>query len=69
MRKKKKVLPKRAYWKPIYNTNDAGHEIEMWKENRIMFYQCSKCLKEPLYNQNGEEVLSKFCPFCGERMY
>lgn len=29
---------------------------------------CKLCGREPLYYENGEQVCSPYCPFCGAKM-
>lgn len=29
---------------------------------------CKLCGMEPLYHENGEQVCSPYCPFCGAKM-
>ena len=31
-------------------------------------YHCSECKKEPLLNEDGDTILSKYCPSCGAVM-
>lgn len=32
-------------------------------------WACSNCLNSPPCDRYGEKVMSKFCPYCGTRMY
>lgn len=43
-------------WKPKYGSEDD------------VYWYCSKCRKEVLYDIHGYQEITDFCPYCGARM-
>jgi NAD-dependent SIR2 family protein deacetylase len=48
----------------------CGGDEEVWMAhgNPIAYHYCSECKNETYLNEEGEEILSDYCPFCGADM-
>ena len=51
----------KGYWKIETEKYGTNEHINWWHE-------CSNCGGKPLYNSSNYQVLSRFCPWCGEYM-
>ena len=60
-----------GYWIPVGSYEACGGDYEAWMAhgNPVAFHYCSECKEEPYVDENGNEILSKFCPFCGAKMF
>ena len=44
--------------------HDSGIKIAHWVKTELGI-QCDNCGEYPLFNIDGKEVLSDYCPWCG----
>lgn len=54
-------------WVPVGAVDVLGGESALWRTN-IAYHKCSKCHNQALCDENGNEVLTDFCPFCGKKL-
>ena len=57
-------------WIPVDSYSACGGDEATWMVhgNPIAFYYCSECKEQAYADENGESILSKFCPNCGAEM-
>ena len=57
-------------WIGVSSYEAFGGDYEAWMahENPIAYHYCSNCKEEAYLDEDGEEMLSDFCPFCGADM-
>lgn len=59
-----------GYWKPVSCYEMFGGDQEAWygHGDPIACHLCSKCNDYPPYDEDGNEILTKYCPNCGSKM-
>ena len=66
------VQPERkmGQWIPVDSYSAFGGDEATWMAhgNPIAFYYCSKCKEQAYAGEDGESLLTDFCPSCGARM-
>lgn len=57
-------------WVPVYAYEAFGGDYITWQEhgNPIAFHYCSNCKGQSYAGEDGEELLTDFCPHCGADM-
>lgn len=57
-------------WIAVRSYEAFGGDYEAWMAhgNPIAYHYCSECKEEAYLDEDGEEILSDFCPFCGADM-
>lgn len=61
---------KRGTWVPVDAFSAFGGDEATWMThgNPIVDYYCSECKEQAYAGEDGESLLTKFCPNCGCRM-
>ena len=61
---------KTGKWIPVDSYSACGGDEATWMAhgNPIAFYYCSECKEQTYADENGDSILSKFCPNCGAKM-
>lgn len=66
------VTPKQRIgkWIPVDSYTAYGGDEVTWMAhgNPVAFYYCSECKEHAYAGEDGEDILSKFCPHCGAKM-
>jgi hypothetical protein len=67
---KKAVEPKTGWWIPVDSFSAYGGDEATWGAhgNPIAFYYCSECKEHAYAGEDGESLLTDFCPHCGAKM-
>ena len=67
---KKAVEPKTGRWIPVDSFSAYGGDEATWGAhgNPIAFYYCSECKEHAYAGEDGESLLTDFCPHCGAKM-
>lgn len=62
--------PKFGMWIPVDSYSAFGGDEVMWEihGNPIAFYYCSECKEHAYAGEDGESLLTTYCPHCGARM-
>lgn len=62
--------PKYGKWIPVRSYEAFGGDEMMWavRGNPIAYYYCSNCRNDAYAGEDGESLLTKYCPNCGSRM-
>ena len=57
-------------WIPVDSYSAFGGDEATWMAhgNPVAFYYCSECKEHAYAGENGEDILSNFCPNCGADM-
>lgn len=57
-------------WIPVDSFSAFGGDEAMWMAygNPVAFYYCSECKEQAYAGEDGESLLTDFCPFCGADM-
>ncbi len=57
-------------WIAVSCFDACGGDEEAWMAhgNPIAYHYCSECKNETYLNEEGKEILSDYCPFCGADM-
>lgn len=57
-------------WIAVSAFDACGGDEEAWMAhgNPIAYHYCSECKNETYLNEEGKEILSDYCPFCGADM-
>lgn len=57
-------------WIAVSSFDAFGGDEEAWMAhgNPIALHYCSECKNEAYGNEEGKEILSDYCPFCGADM-
>lgn len=57
-------------WIAVSSFEACGGDEEVWMAhgNPIAYHYCSECKNETYLNEEGKEILSDYCPFCGAKM-
>lgn len=58
----------RGYWKPVRESEISGYDPALSGQDPIYMHLCSNCGIESYLDENGEELLTAFCPMCGADM-
>lgn len=61
---------RRGRWIAVSSFDACGGDEEAWMAhgNPIAYHYCSECKNEAYLNEEGKEILSDYCPFCGADM-
>ena len=61
---------KTGKWIPVDSYSAFGGDEVMWEAhgNPIAFYYCSECKEHAYAGEDGESLLTTYCPHCGARM-
>ena len=61
---------KHGKWIPVDSFSAYGGDEITWMAhgNPVAFYYCSECKEHAYVDENGENILSRFCPNCGAWM-
>jgi hypothetical protein len=64
------VEPKTGRWIPVDSFSAYGGDEVAWEAhgNPIAFYYCSECKEHAYAGEDGESLLTDFCPHCGAKM-
>lgn len=64
------VPVKHGRWIPVDSYSAFGGDESTWMAhgNPIAFYYCSKCKEQARAGEDGESLLTKYCPDCGAVM-
>ena len=66
------VTPERpkGHWIGVSSYDAFGGDYETWMAHGdpIAYHYCSECKDECYVDEDGKEILSDFCPFCGADM-
>lgn len=62
--------PKFGVWIPVDSYSAFGGDEAMWEAhgNPIAFYYCSECKEHAYAGEDGESLLTTYCPNCGCHM-
>ena len=57
-------------WIAVSMFDACGGDEEVWMAhgNPIAYHYCSECKEEAYVNEEGKEILSDYCPFCGAKL-
>lgn len=60
-----------GHWIAVSAFDACGGDEEAWMAhgNPIAYHYCSECKNETYLNEEGKEILSDYCPFCGADMW
>lgn len=58
---------RRGRWIAVSSFDACGGDEEAWMAhgNPTAYHYCSECKNETYLNEEGKEILSDYCPFCG----
>ena len=61
---------KHGKWIPVDSYSAFGGEESAWMAhgNPVAYHYCSECKNQCYVNEEGEELLTDYCPNCGARM-
>ena len=61
---------KKGTWIPVDSYSAFGGDEATWMAhgNPIAFYYCSECKKQARAGEDGESLLTDYCPDCGAEM-
>lgn len=61
---------KKGKWIPVDSFSAFGGDEAMWMAhgNPVAFYYCSECKEQAYAGEDGESLLTDFCPSCGADM-
>lgn len=61
---------KHGRWIAVSFFDACGGDEEAWmtRGNPTAYHYCSECKNESYVNEEGKEILSDYCPFCGADM-
>lgn len=66
------VTPKQrtGKWIPVDSYSAFGGDEATWMAhgNPVAFYYCSECKEHAYAGEDGNDILSRFCPNCGAMM-
>ena len=64
------IEPMKGRWIPVDSYSAFGGDEATWMAhgNPVAFYYCSECKEQPHVDEEGKDILSDFCPFCGADM-
>ena len=62
--------PKRGRWIPVSSYSAFGGDEATWTAygNPVAFHYCSECKEQAYAGEDGDDILSIFCPMCGAKM-
>ena len=65
------IEPKLGRWIPVDSYSAFGGDEATWYAhgNPTAFHYCSECKEQARADEFGNEILSKYCPDCGAKMY
>lgn len=59
----------RGYWKPYTMSEVTGYDPRLSMMGDPVFcYCCSACGRDACLGEDGQELLTDFCPYCGADM-
>ena len=58
---------KKGEWIPVDSFSAFGGDESMWMAhgNPVAFYYCSNCKEQAYTGEDGQSLITDFCPFCG----
>lgn len=61
---------KKGKWIPVDSFSAFGGDESMWMahENPVAFYYCSNCKEQAYAGEDGQSLITDFCPSCGADM-
>ena len=61
---------KKGRWIPVDSYSAFGGDEATWMAhgNPVAFYYCSECKKQAYAGEDGESLLTDYCPNCGADM-
>jgi len=61
---------RRGRWIAVsaFDACDGDEEVWMAHGNPTAYHYCSECKNKTYLNEEGKEILSDYCPFCGADM-
>lgn len=61
---------KKGEWIPIDSFSAFGGDEALWMAHGdpVAFYYCSNCKKQAYAGEDGQSLITDFCPFCGAEM-
>ena len=62
------VPVRHGYWKMVTMSEATGYDPGLSGDDPPYGHVCSVCKREARLNEEGEQILSNFCPDCGTRM-
>ncbi len=64
------VQPRKGKWIPVDSYSAFGGDEATWMAhgNPVAFYYCSECKEQTYAGEDGESLITKYCPNCGCRM-
>ena len=64
------VQPRKGKWIPVDSYSAYGGDESTWVAhgNPIAFYYCSECKEQAYAGEDGESLITEYCPNCGCRM-
>ena len=59
-----------GHWVAVDSYDAFGGDEATWSAhgNPTAFYYCSECRKQSMLDEFGNDILSKYCMFCGAKM-
>lgn len=66
----KAEVARRGKWIAVTSYDAFGGDVVQWEihGNPIAYHYCSECKNQCDVDENGDEILSDFCPICGADM-
>lgn len=59
---------KHGMWLPLTMSEATGYDPTLSGDDPVMTHYCSYCSTECYADENGEDILSVYCPRCGAKM-
>lgn len=59
---------KHGMWLPLTMSEATGYDPTLYGDDPVMTHYCSYCSTECYADENGEDILSAYCPRCGAKM-
>lgn len=58
---------KKGKWIPVDSFSAFGGDEELWMAhgNPVAFYYCSNCKEQAYAGEDGQSLITDFCPNCG----
>lgn len=69
-REKPTISPRKGKWIPVDSYSAFGGDEATWVAhgNPVAFYYCSECKEQTYAGEDGESLITDYCPNCGCRM-
>lgn len=64
------IEPEKGWWIPVDSYTAFGGDKATWMAhgNPVAYYYCSVCKEQAYAGEDGNDILSEFCPHCGADM-